>query len=214
MYDLLLSANNTDPYDYFSHGDPVAGVPGDRSNPLTVSGLVLDSTGGTKDSNERLVYLVATGRRWSDISLSVVPWSAKTLAFSSADQSINLSSGAFPDILPGQEVTISGATNAGNNGAKVVASRTETKITFEGSGIVDEAEGDEITISHAGVDFLLSSTSGGAFGATLTPADMNALTLDQTTEVYAKARAQNDGSVISGRYGFFGIDIQGQANAD
>lgn len=60
---LKLSANNTSPYQYFSEGD--------ESNPITVS-VILDNTGGTKDSSVATAYLVATQFLYTNITVSVV----------------------------------------------------------------------------------------------------------------------------------------------
>ncbi len=69
------------------------------------------------------------------------------ISAAAGDQSLNLAAGAWPLVVPGERVLVSGMGEAGNNGTFTVVSRTAAKIIFaDGSGIVDEAAGDAATV--------------------------------------------------------------------
>ena len=206
---LRLSKTGVAPYDFVSSGDPIAGIPGDRSNTLQIDSILLDNTGApaNKESASLQAYLVAQQFNYENISLAVIPWTVKNLSFASADNSININAGAFPDILPGQTITISGAANGANNGTFTVVSRAAQKITLSGGTLVNAGAGTEIVIAHTGIAVQIAATAGGSYGASLSPANMNALSVDQVSNIFFRAQAANNGSVPTGRYGFFMLDI-------
>ena len=52
---------------------------------------------------------------------------------------------------------------------------------------------------HTGIDWQISA-DGVSYGESIAPADMDALTADQTVQIYIRAIFQNDGSVDTGLY--------------
>jgi hypothetical protein len=70
------------------------------------------------------------------------------VTFAAADNSIAMTGGTFPSLTPGAQVTVSGATNAGNNGTFTALTWTPTKITVETPpALVDEAPGASVTVA-------------------------------------------------------------------
>jgi hypothetical protein len=68
--------------------------------------------------------------------------------FAAADNSITLGTGTFPHLAPGAQLTVSGATTAGNNGTFKVVTWTATKVTLATPPtLVDEAAGASVSIA-------------------------------------------------------------------
>ena len=61
-----------------------------------------------------------------------------------------------------------------------------------------------------GVTWQVSATEGGTYGATISPADMDATSEDQVTSVWLKVEVENDGSVTADTY--TQTDVRLQAN--
>lgn len=76
-------------------------------------------------------------------------FSSAAITFANSGQTLTLSSGTWPLLVANDRITLSGATNSENSGTFTVSARTsDTVLTLDSaSGIVDEAEGQTITVN-------------------------------------------------------------------
>ena len=87
-------------------------------------------------------------------------YTAATIAAANADNSINDSAVAFPLIHPGAKLWTSGFTGtASNNEQRTVVSRTTAKIVLTGgTALVDDAEGESVTVYYQQPPFYILET--------------------------------------------------------
>jgi hypothetical protein len=87
----------------------------------------------------------ALGGTWTTRAAA---YNASTISAAASDNSLNDSGDSFPALSPGDKILIAGFTGeTDNNGTATVVSRTTSKIVISGITLVDDAEGESVTVT-------------------------------------------------------------------
>lgn len=77
------------------------------------------------------------------------PYTATTISAAASDNSLNDSGAGFPMLEAGDKIAVTGFTGAGTtaNTTLTVVSRTASKLVVSGATLVDDAEGESVTVT-------------------------------------------------------------------
>lgn len=141
------TAVETDDYKVFAANEEQALLT--RSLGWTGRSLAFTFPRGDALSAARSIRPLWTVQYWAGWLLPGDDFSSANLAFDGTARTLTLSSGTWPLVVAGDRITLSGASNAENSGTFTVSERTSDSVVTlaTGAGIVDEAEGQTITVT-------------------------------------------------------------------